>query len=138
MSVSARVQNRPKVNDVTVSTDGRTRSLTIPSSSDKPGFDVSGGELLLLALATSYLNDLYREAEERGIDVHEVDVEALGDFEEPGEPPTNVRYHVRVTAAASEREIRSLMLHTDTVAEVQNAIRERIPVRLGHTEAIPV
>jgi uncharacterized OsmC-like protein len=138
MTVSARVQNRPNVNDVTVSTHGRARSLSIPSSSDKRGFDVSGGELLLLALATSYLNDLYREAEHMGIDVREVDVEAAGDFDEPGQPPTNVRYHVRVTAAASEREIRSLMIHTDSVAEVQNAIRDRIPVRLGHTEAIPV
>ena len=37
---------------------------------------VNRGELLFLALATCYCNDLYREAEKLGIDVREVNVEA--------------------------------------------------------------
>jgi organic hydroperoxide reductase OsmC/OhrA len=138
MTVSARVLNRPDSHDVTVSTHGRARSLTIPPKNGERGSDVNGGELLFLALATCYCNDICREAANLGIDVYEVDVEAVGDFGGIGEPPTNVRYHVRIVADAPEREIRALMMHTDTVAEIQNTLRERVPVRLGHCEAISV
>ena len=136
MHISARVLNSEGHHQATVTTNGVDREIVLPSHESGSGTGINGGELLFLALATCYCNDLYREAARLGIDVREINVEALGEFGGPGEPPVNVRYHVRVVADAPEREIRSLMIHTDTVSEIQNTLRAGIPVRLGHTEAI--
>jgi organic hydroperoxide reductase OsmC/OhrA len=136
MHISARVRNSEGNHQATVTTNGEDRDLAMPPRESGFGSGVNGGELLFLALATCYCNDLYREAANLGIDVREVDVEALGEFGEPGEPPVNLRYHVRVVAVAPEREIRALMIHTDTMSEIQNTLRAGVPVRLGHTEAI--
>jgi organic hydroperoxide reductase OsmC/OhrA len=136
MHISAQVHNSDGHHQAIVTTNGVDREIAIPSRESGFGSGVNGGELLFLALATCYCNDLYREAEKLGIDVQEVNVEALGEFGGPGEPPINVRYHVRVVADAPEREIRALMIQTDTVSEIQNTLRERVSVRLGHIEAI--
>lgn len=138
MNISARVRNIEGEHRATVMTEGSERQIAIPPQESGFGSSVNGGELLFLALATCYCNDVYREAAMRGITVCEVEVEALGEFGGPGEPPVNVRYHVRVKAEASDREIRALLMHTDTVSEIQNTLRAGIPVRLGHVETVPV
>jgi organic hydroperoxide reductase OsmC/OhrA len=134
MNITARVRNSQHQHEATVASEGHANSLPIPPKANGYGSAVNGGELLFLALATCYCNDVYREAALQGITVHEVEVEAVGDFFGPGEPPENVRYHVRVKADATDREIRHLLIHTDTVAEVHNALRRGIEVRLGHIE----
>jgi uncharacterized OsmC-like protein len=96
----------------------------------------NGGELLFLALATCYCNDVYREAAKRGIAVERVEVEVEGEFGGVGEPARNVTYHARVTARASEANIQELMAHTDRVAEIQNTLRVETPVRLGRVVAV--
>jgi uncharacterized OsmC-like protein len=136
MKISARIRNSGTEHHVTVREDGEERTVPIPARESGHGSSVSGGELLFLALATCYCNDLYREAAHTGIDIREVEVEVQGDFESIGEPPVNLRYHVRVVADAPERDIRALILHTDTVAEIQNTVRSATSVRLGHVEAI--
>ena len=59
-------------------TDERELSLQIPTKQDGFGSSANGGELLFLALATCYCNDIYREASKRGIHVQLVDVEVSG------------------------------------------------------------
>lgn len=138
MKISARVTNSLGQHHATVTSNGRDRDIPIPPRDSGYGSSINGGELLFLAMATCYCNDLYREAAKRDISVHRVEVHVEGDFGAEGEPATNVRYRARVEADASETEIRNLMLHTDTVAEIQNTLRGKTPVALNHIEAITV
>lgn len=50
---------------------------------------MNGGEFLMLALATCYCNDPYREAARLNIVVENVDVEANGEFPGVGLSATN-------------------------------------------------
>ena len=138
MKITARVDNSEGRHAVTLSSGDHTHSITIPPKSGGFGSSANGGELLFLALATCYCNDVYREAAKRGIQVERVEVDVDGDFGSEGEPGRNVTYGARVTAHASEAEIRELMRHTDTVAEIQNTLRKAAPVSLASTEAVSV
>jgi uncharacterized OsmC-like protein len=136
VKISARVESRSGEHHVVLSTNGNARGIEIPPKESGPGSSVSGGELLFAALATCYCNDIYREAAKRGIAVHEVEVTVDGQFGGVGEPARDVIYRARVVADASEDEIRDLMRHTDTVAEIQNTLRSATSVTLGEIEAI--
>jgi hypothetical protein len=83
-----------------------------------------------VALATCFCYDLYREAAKRNLSVRRVDVEVTGPFGQPGEPAQDISYRARVDAEASQSDIDELIRATDTVAEVQNAIRRGCSVRL--------
>jgi organic hydroperoxide reductase OsmC/OhrA len=123
---------------VTLRTNDNIHSLAIPPKPTGFGSSANGGELLFLALATCYCNDIYREAAKRGMKVGRVEVKAEGDFGAEGEPAKNVTYSAKVTARASESEIRELMRHTDRVAEIQNTLRAKTPVTLSRVEAVTV
>ena len=129
MKFSAHLQNTASHHDILLKAGEKQESIAI---APKPtgGSSVSGGELLFLALATCYCNDIYREANKRGIKVDSVEVEVNGDFESEGQPASNVTYQAKVKAQASDEEILDLLKHTDTVAEIQNTIRKAIPVTL--------
>jgi organic hydroperoxide reductase OsmC/OhrA len=135
MKFSARVQNSEGRHQVTLSTNDQTHTLDIPSRPTGFGSSANGGELLFLALATCYCNDIYREAGKRGLKVEEVEVEVEGDFGAEGEPAQNVTYRAKVRAQATEAEIRELMSFTDRVAEIQNTLRGGTPVILSALEA---
>ena len=129
MKFSARVQNSPSDHQVTLKVGDTEQALSIVPK-QTGGSSVSGGELLFLALATCYCNDIYREAAKRNIKVESVEVEVDGDFEAEGKPASNILYRAKIKANASNDEIRELMNHTDTVAEIQNTVRAGIPVML--------
>ena len=136
MKISARVENRLNNHQVTLTTNGQSQSLQISSKPTGFGSSVSGGELLFLALATCYCNDIYREADRQGTQVVSVEVEVDGDFVGVGDPAQNVSYRARVTARANQEAIQALMAHTDQVAEIQNTLRVVTPVVLNQIEAI--
>lgn len=135
MKISARVTNRRGEHIVSLRTEAREHSITIPPKAEGMGSSVNGGELLFLALATCYCNDIYREAAKRGIDVHRVEVEVSGIFGGEGEGAREVRYRASVDAKAPREEVLALMRHTDTVAEIQNTLRSSTPVVLAECEA---
>ena len=137
MKISARIQNSEGNHQVFLSTNGNVHSVDIPPKSTGFGSSANGGELLFLALATCYCNDIYREAAKRGVQVDRVEVEVEGEFGAEGEPAKNVSYRAKVTAKASEDGIRELMQHTDRVAEIQNTLRVETPVTLHQIEASP-
>ncbi|MEZ5429000.1 MAG: OsmC family protein [Pyrinomonadaceae bacterium] len=132
--IKARLENAPGENRVALTTKDRTHSIEIPPKEEGSGSSANGGELLFLALATCYCNDVYREAAKRGIGVERVEVEVEGDFGAEGEPARNISYHVRVVADAPEAAIRELLAYTDTVAEVQNTLRVGRRVALNRIE----
>lgn len=130
MRISATVRNTPESHEVFVQTLDNVRSLTIPARDGGRGSAVNGGELLMLALATCYCNDIFREARILGIEVREVEVEVNGEFGESGTPATTIDYRANVSANASDEGIRNLIRHTDSVAEVHLTIRRGLAVTL--------
>lgn len=130
MRVSAVVRNSGRHHHAAVATDGRTQSLAIGAKASGAGSSVNGGELLMLALATCFCNDVYREAARRGIPIESVEVEARADFEGVGLGASNVVYRARVDSPAPRSEIEELLRQTDAVAEVHNTVRAGAAVTL--------
>jgi len=138
MMISAKLINAEGKLHVKLHTNDREQELAVPVKPGGLGSAVNGGELLFLALATCYCNDIFREAGKRGITVEQVEVDVQGEFAGEGEPARNVTYRARVFADAPEQQIRELMHHTDRVAEIQNSLRLGTPVILGEIEAVTV
>ena len=130
MKISAVVRNAASRHEVTVSTAGSEQSLTVPPKSDGAGSNVNGGEFLMLALATCYCNDLYREAARLGMSIESVEVQASAEFPGVGLAATNITYRARVASPASAAEIAELLRVTDAVAEIHNTLRSGVPVTL--------
>lgn len=130
MRISARVENTQSEHHATVETNGQQKSLAIPAKPEGLGSAVNGGELLFLALATCYCNDIYREAAKRGLSVTRVSVEVTGEFGGPGDPARSIEYRASVESNAPSDQVLALMRHTDTVAEIQNTLRHSSHVTL--------
>ena len=135
MKISARVNNSFRKHIVTLTTNNQARELPIAPKADGIGSSANGGELLCLALATCYCNDLYREAKKRGVEVHRVEVEVEATFGAERAAAERLAYHARVSAKALRQEIIDLMQHADSVAEIQNTLRRSCPVLLTEIEA---
>jgi uncharacterized OsmC-like protein len=129
MKFSASLKNNSKDHRVILKVGEREQTLAI---APKPtgGSSVTGGELLFLALATCFCNDLYREGTKRGITVNHVEVEVDGDFEAERQPASNIVYRVKVDADASEQNLQELIQYVDSIAEIQNTLRFGTPVKL--------
>ena len=136
MKITAKVENSKNNHQVTLQTNDNVHSIFIPPRSTGYGSSANGGELLFLALATCYCNDIYREAAKRNIRVDRVEVEVDGDFGAEGEPAKNVTCRSKVAAQASEQEIQDMLRFVDTVAEIQNTLRVATPVELSQIEVI--
>ena len=131
MKIRAQVQNSYGEHHVTLTTNDDAHPIVIAPKASGFGSRVNGGELLFLALATCYCNDIYREAAKRGMAVERVEVDVHGQFGAGGEPATHVTYEARVVAPAGEAEIRELMQHTESLSEIQNTLRVPTAVTLG-------
>lgn len=131
MQICAHVNSSPDGHAVSVSTSGVATSLAVPAKPGARGSAVNGGEFLMLALATCYCNDLYREAARLDIAVDAVEVEAVADFDGVGLSATNIRYAARVSSPAPGEDVARLLRETDAVAEVHNTVRKGVPVHLA-------
>jgi organic hydroperoxide reductase OsmC/OhrA len=119
---------------VILKTGENEHTLEIAPKPDGFGSSANGGELLFLALATCYCNDIYREARKRGISVRSVEVDVTGEFGGEGEPGRRISYRSAVEADASRKEVLDLMHYTDSVAEIQNTLRGSNTVALTDCE----
>ena len=135
MRMTARIQNASGQHHLEVSAGRQPTAIAVAPKASGFGSSVSGGEMLLAALATCYCNDLYREAGKMGIEVLSVDVDCSAEFPKEGEPASEVTYSTRIRAKASEAQIRELAMQADRMAEIQNTVRAAIPVSLGTVEA---
>lgn len=130
MQISAKITNAHQLHSSTVTTDGSTQKLDIPPKATGYGSAVNGGELLFLALATCYCNDLYREAAKQNIAITHVEVECTGEFGAAGEPGYNIHYRVKVEGDAPRAVLDALVEHTDRVTEIHNTLRRGVAVTL--------
>jgi uncharacterized OsmC-like protein len=128
--ITAKVENSFNENLVKVQTNDTAQELTIPGKSTGMGSSVNGGELLCLALATCFCNNIYREAKKKNISVTKVIVEASAEFSSAGEPGYNIHYKAKLEGDASDEELIELIRHTDKVAEIQNTLRSGVKVSL--------
>jgi len=128
MQITAQVHNTGNSHAVRVETAGRSRTLTVDGRAGG-GSAVNGGEFLMLALATCYCNDLYREAARLQIELTSVEVEACAQFDGVGLGARNVEYRARVASPASAEQVDRLLRETDVVAEVHNTLRTGAAVR---------
>lgn len=130
MQISAFVKSGGGTHEARVATSGSMRELTVPAKPDGHGSAVNGGEFLMLALATCYCNNLYREAGRMGLALTRVTVEAHAEFAGVGLAARDVRYRAEVESPASPEQIGELIRQTDAVAEVHNTVRAGVPVTL--------
>jgi len=128
MQISAKVKNSGQVHETSVTTGDTTQTLAVPAKAAGNGSAVNGGEFLMLALATCYCNDLYREAQRMGIALVSVEVEARAEFKGVGLAARNIEYRAAVVSPASPEQIKALLRETDAVAEVHNTVRAGVPV----------
>jgi organic hydroperoxide reductase OsmC/OhrA len=130
MRISATVLNTSNAHQVSVSTGTSSQDLAIAGKAKGRGSGVYGGEFLMLAIATCYCNDVFREAAHLAIPVDAVEVEAQADFDGVGLAARNISYKARVESTAPQADILELLRATDAVAEVHNTIRVGATVSL--------
>jgi organic hydroperoxide reductase OsmC/OhrA len=130
MHITALVTNSAAGHEVVVRTGTSAQPLSVPPKAVGKGSAVNGGEFLMLALATCYCNDLYREAERLGVPIESVEVEASAEFPGIGLAATNIKYRATVLSSAANFAVAQLLRETDAVAEIHNTVRAGVPVTL--------
>lgn len=131
MNISASVKSSRDSHTALVSTEGNNKSIGIPPKANG-GSSINGGELLFLALATCFCNDIYREAAKRNMSIESVSVDVNGQFGREGEPGKNIVYHATVLAPGHSREeIQDLITYVDSIAEIHNTLRGGVDVKLN-------
>jgi organic hydroperoxide reductase OsmC/OhrA len=127
----------------TISVDGRTTALGSAGSFtlvvDRPvdaggrGLGFNGGQLLNLAVAACFSNDLFREAARTGVDVHRVRITAHSEY--GGRPTVSgpIEVEIEVDGDAPTERLAELVHLVDRVAEIPNSLRQGTDVRLAGT-----
>lgn len=130
MRIAAKVATSAASHEVAVRTGDTSQSLAIARKAGGPGSSVNGGEFLMLALATCYCNDLFREAQRLGIPIDGAEVEASAEFPGIGLAATGITYSAKVQSSAPQADVERLLRETDAVAEIHNTVRAGVPVTL--------
>ncbi|NCT85528.1 MAG: OsmC family protein [Comamonadaceae bacterium] len=128
MQISAQLHSTAMSHATRVTTAGQAKSLSVAGRAGG-GSAVNGGEFLMLALATCYCNDLYREAARLQIELAEVEVQAQAEFDGVGLAARDISYRARIVSPAPAERIEQLLRETDAVAEVHNTLRAGAAVR---------
>ncbi|HSK53380.1 MAG TPA: OsmC family protein [Clostridia bacterium] len=101
-----------------------------PAKAGGGGLGFSGGQLLHLAIAACYVNDLYREAPGLGVTVEGVDVTVDGDFPRPGDASTGITVDLDIVSPSGETAVRTLVEVVDRMAEIPGSLRGTTTVEL--------
>jgi uncharacterized OsmC-like protein len=127
MTITASIKNSFNIQDIVVSTNDNKKFIDIAAKKEGYGSSINGGELLFLALATCFCNDIYREASKRKMNLHAVEVFVSGEFGVEGEPASAITYNCKIDAPHyPQQEINDLVEYVDKVAEVHNTLRKGI------------
>ncbi len=129
----------------TISVDGRATALgsagqfTLvvdrPADAGGRGLGFNGGQLLNLAVAACFSNDLFREAARAKIELSRVRVTASSEY--GGQPTVSgpIEVEVEVDGDASTERLAELVHLVDRVAEIPNSLRAGTQVRLAGAHA---
>jgi putative redox protein len=129
----------------TISIDGRATALGSAGQStlviDRPvdaggrGLGFNGGQLLNLAVAACFSNDLFREAARAGIELRRVRVTAHSEY--GGHPTVSgpIEVEIEVDGDAPTERLAELVHLVDRVAEIPNTLRVGTQVRLSSAHA---
>lgn len=101
-----------------------------PAAAGGGGLGFNGGQLLYLAIAACYSNDLYREAATEGIELTRVAVTVDGDFPGRGTPSTPVAVDIELTGRAPRDDLERLLSLVDDLAEIPASLRGGTEVAL--------
>jgi hypothetical protein len=88
----------------------------------------NGAGVLHAAVALCVLNDTFREAIGRDVEVAGVRVSARGEFDQETWQSTGVSYAVEVDSPASAEDVAGLLAQVDRVAEIPRALRAGMTV----------
>ena len=88
----------------------------------------NGAGVLHVAVALCVLNDTFREARQRAVDVAGVRVGARGEFDPETWQSTGVTYDVDVDSPAGVEAVAALLSHVDEIAEIPRALRAGMTV----------
>jgi uncharacterized OsmC-like protein len=121
--------------DVRVAAGSRARdvaaSYVVPHQWTDDGISVEGGgtgaHLLLTAIGSCLLNDVYREAQP-GLSVDGVLVEVGGDFDASTWATTTIDYSVAVDSPGEADAVARLLERVDAVAEIPRAVSGEVTV----------
>lgn len=102
-----------------------------PAEAGGRGLGFNGGQLLYLAVAACWSNDLYREAATRGIRLTRVRIAVDGGFSGRGAASDPIVVDIEVEGDATEAELQALVDEVDAIAEIPRSIREGTPVTVG-------
>jgi uncharacterized OsmC-like protein len=132
MSDAYRVRLRTVGDGPTALGQGGPFTLTVdrPAAAGGGGLGFSGGQLLYMAIAACWSNDLYREAATMGVDLDGVEITVDGDFPARGSGSTPITVDLVVTSSAPEERVRELITEVERVAEIPRAIRDATPIEL--------
>ena len=132
MSDAYRVRLRTVGDGPTALGQGGAFTLTVdrPAAAGGGGLGFSGGQLLYMAIAACWSNDLYREAATMGIELDGVEITVDGDFPARGAGSTPITVDVLVRSSAPEERVRELIAEVERVAEIPRAIREGPPIEI--------
>src|SRR6476659_2289523 len=86
-----------------------TLTVDRPAAAGGGGLGFNGGQLLYMAIAACWSNDLYREAATLGIELDGVEVSVDGDCPARGEGSTPIAMEVTIRSAAQEARLRELV-----------------------------
>jgi organic hydroperoxide reductase OsmC/OhrA len=110
-----------------------TLTVDRPAAAGGGGLGFNGGQLLYLAIAACWSNDLYREATTMGIELDGVEIVVDGDFPARGAGATPISVELTVRSPAPEAEIEALIAEVECVAEIPMAIRESPEITIRTT-----
>ena len=98
------------------------------------GLGFNGGQLLNLAVAACFSNDLFREAARLSIDLRRVRVTAHSEY--GGTPVVSgpIEVELEIDGNAPTERLAELVSLVDRVAEIPNSLRQGTQVRLAGTK----
>ncbi len=133
MKIKATVDSKKGTHTVNMESNGSSKALKVESGFNGYGSSVNGGEFLLLAIATCFCNDIYREARKKNIEIYNVQVVATGEFSMEGAPGYNLSYRAKIQGNASDEALNKLMIETDKVSEIHNTLRQGVAVTFSNS-----
>ena len=107
-----------------------TLTVDRPAAAGGGGLGFSGGQLLYMAIAACWSNDLYREAATMGVGLDGVEITVDGDFPARGDGSTPITVELVVRSSAPEERVRELIAEVERIAEIPRAIRDATPIEV--------